>query len=66
MACLTNYTVQCVDVTTGKTGCFLFDEDHWQKTGKFKATSKIYPDLYSFYKNTDPALRKSAYLERNR
>jgi hypothetical protein len=64
MACLTNYTVQCVDETSGLTGCFFFDEDYYAETGKFKATSRIYDDLVDFYKNTNPALRKSCYLKR--
>ena len=64
MACLTNYTVQCLDITTGKTGCFFFDTAHWQDTGEFKAVSAVYPDLISFYANTSPDDRKSAYLER--
>jgi hypothetical protein len=49
MACLTNYTVQCRDVTTGKTGCFLYDTEHWQRTGEFKATTPIFGDLDSFF-----------------
>jgi hypothetical protein len=64
MACLTNYAIQCTDVTSNKTGCFLFDEQHWQKTGEFKAVSQIYPDLVSFYANTDPVLRHSTFIER--
>jgi hypothetical protein len=65
MACLTNYTVQCVDVTTRKVGCFLFDEEHWKKTGEFKAVSEVYPDLVSFYANTDSSLRQSRFIERH-
>lgn len=66
MACLTNYTVQCRDVTTGKTGCFLFDQTHWQNTGEFKAVSPVLPDLVAFYKwdNANGVNRKSCYLER--
>jgi hypothetical protein len=64
MACLTNYTVQCTDITTGKKGCFFFDQTHWQETGEFKATGEIYPDLQTFYENTAPKDRKSIYLER--
>lgn len=64
MVCLTNYTIQCTDVTTGKKGCFFFDQDHWTQTGEFKATGPIYPDLYALYKNTSPEQRKSCYLER--
>ena len=64
MACLTNYTIQCTDVTSGQTGCFLFDKEHWRNTGEFKAVSPIYPDLVSFYANTDPALRHSTFIER--
>ena len=49
MACLMNYTVQCTDVTTGETGCFLYDTDHWQRTGEFKAISPVCRDLVAFY-----------------
>jgi hypothetical protein len=61
---LTNYTVQCADVTTGKTGCFLFNVEHWQKTGEFKAISNVYNNLVEFYANTNRDDRKSLYLER--
>jgi hypothetical protein len=64
MACLCNYTVQCVDVASGKTGCFFYDEAHWQKTGEFIAVGEVFPDLYAFYKGTKPEQRKSCYLER--
>lgn len=59
-----NYTVQCIDETTGIKGCFLFDIQYWIKTGKFKSISKVYPDLDTFYKNTSPEQRKSLYIER--
>lgn len=64
--CLTNYTVQCVDVTTGAKGCFLFDTAHWQATGEFKAVSPVTPDLDAFYKwdNANGAKRASCYIER--
>lgn len=26
--CLTNYCIQCVDVSTGQKGCFFFDQQH--------------------------------------
>ena len=64
MACLTNYTIQCKDVASGKTGCFLFDTDHWKKTGEFLAVSEIFPDLDTFYHGTTSAQRQSCYLER--
>lgn len=66
MACLTNYTIQCKDVTTGETGCFLFDADHWQKTGEFKAVSPVFADLLRFYEydNANGNKRASVYLER--
>jgi hypothetical protein len=47
--CLMNYTVQCVDVDSGQKGCFLFDEKHWQETGKFKAISPVCVDLDAFF-----------------
>lgn len=67
MACLTNYTVQCVDVTSGKTGCFLFDIQHWQQTGEFKAISPVMPDLVAFYAwDRDHGNRgSSCYVERD-
>lgn len=49
MACLMNYTIQCRDITTGETGCFLFDTAHWQATGEFKAISPVMPGLPQFY-----------------
>lgn len=42
MACLMNYTIQCTDVVSGETGCFLFDTAHWQETGEFKAVSPVF------------------------
>jgi len=59
-----NYTIQCKDVDSGKTGCFLFDEDHWKKTGEFRAVSEVFCDLNAFYLGTTPEQRNSAYLER--
>lgn len=64
MVCLMNYTIQCRDVTSGKIGCFIFDEEHWQKTGEFKAVTEVFPDLDAFYKGTTPDQRQSRYLER--
>lgn len=64
MACLTNYTVQCRDETSGKVGCFLFDITHWQETGRFRAISPVCADLVEFYQSTTPDQRKSAYIER--
>lgn len=68
MACLTNYTIQCRDCITGETGCFFFDETHWQKTGEFKAVGPVYPNLAEFYAmgETDAGIvRRACYLERN-
>jgi len=66
MACLTNYTVQCRDVTSGTTGCFLFDTEHWQRTGEFKAVSPVFPGLVEFYEwdRANGDSRVSCYLER--
>ena len=67
MACLMNYTVQCTDSTSGKTGCFLFDVEHWQRSGEFKAISPVFPSLVEFYRwnneNGNPG--KGTYIERN-
>ena len=64
--CLMNYTVQCTDVRSGKTGSFLFDQEHWKRTGEFLATSEVFPSLVEFYRwnkaNGYPG--KSAYIER--
>lgn len=49
MACLMNYTVQCKDVTSGQDGCFLFDTEHWQRTGEFKAISPVFSCLGKFF-----------------
>ena len=66
MACLMNYTVQCTDVTTGETGCFLYDTEHWQRTGEFKAIGKVCRDLVEFYAwdKANGNKRGSCYLER--
>ena len=64
MAILMNYTVHCTDATTGQKGCFLFDTDHWQKTGEFKATSAVFPSLAALYEGTPHDSRQSCYLER--
>ena len=66
MACLMNYTVQCVDVDSGKTGCFLFDVPHWQQTGEFKAISPVLPGLVEFYAwdNANGNKRQSGHWER--
>ena len=64
MACLTNYTVQCKDINSGKIGSFFYDQEHWQKTGQFKAISPVYSGLNEFYLNTKQEDRKSLYLER--
>ena len=60
---LTNYTIQCTDEISGKCGCFLFDLNHYEYTGKFKATGEVYNDLESLYKNTNPNDRKPCYVE---
>jgi hypothetical protein len=64
MAILANYTIQCRDILSGETGCFLFDTDHWQRTGEFKATSPVFPSLPELYANTRREDRHSVYLER--
>lgn len=66
MACTTNYTVQCRDVVSGNTGCFLFDTEHWQKTGEFKAISPVFYNLAAFYKwdMANGNKRSSCYLTR--
>jgi hypothetical protein len=60
---LTNYTMQCTDNVSGKTGCFLFDLDHYAETGTFKAIGAIYPDLDGLYRHTTPDQRKPCYVE---
>jgi hypothetical protein len=60
---LTNYTVQCADQISGKTGCFLFDLNKYEKTGKFYAISPVYKDLDDLYKNTNRDDRKPCYVE---
>ena len=66
MACPMNYTIQCRDVATGETGCFLFDTEHWQRTGEFLAVSPVFPGLPQFYAwdRENGNLRTSCYLER--
>lgn len=67
MAILMNYTVQRKDEASGKTGCFIFDTGHWQKTGEFVATSPVFADLSQFFSwdNENGRSRKSLYLELN-
>lgn len=68
MACLTNYCIQCTDVTSNTTGDFVFDMDHWQETGEFKAISPVFLgliDLFAWAKNTKYEL-KGIYLERTK
>lgn len=66
MACLMNYTVQCKDIVSGKVGCFVFDTEHWQVTGEFRAVSPVFPDLVAFYawNNANGSPGKPCYLER--
>ena len=66
MACLTNYAVQCRDVTSGLIGCFLFDTGHWQRTGEFKAISPVFASLQLFYEwdKANGNRRAPCYLER--
>ena len=64
MACLTNYTVQCRDATSGETGCFLFDVEHWRQTGEFIALSAVFASLNALYMGTDRDERKAIYAER--
>ena len=66
MACTMNYTVQCTDVVSGQLGCFLFDTEHWQNTGEFKAISPVCSNLIEFYKwdNANGRKRAPCYLER--
>lgn len=64
MACLTNYTIQCMDSASGLTGCFIFDVPHWQRTGEFIALSPVFPGLVELYAGTSPTERKPIYAER--
>jgi len=60
---LMNYTIQCKDENSGKTGYFLFDLDRYATEGKFFALSEVYPDLEALYSNTTNTERKSCYVE---
>lgn len=60
---LTNYTVQCTDQTSGKTGCFLFDVERYRTTGKFFAVGKVFPNLVEFYSGTHHEERKALCVE---
>lgn len=44
-----NYTIQCTDQNSGKTGCFIYDEQKYKETGKFFAVSEVFPDLHALY-----------------
>lgn len=66
MACLMNFTMGCLDVDSGQRGVFLFDTDHWQRTGEFKSIGPVFPGLVEFFQWDDDTgpLRASCYLER--
>ena len=64
MACLTNYAIQCLDATSGRTGCFIFNVEHWQLTGEFVAVSPVFDDLGQLYAGTNRNERKPIYAER--
>ncbi len=64
MACLTNYTVQCLDTASGRTGCFIFDVEHWQRTGDFVAVSPVFDSLDALYAGTSRDDRQAIYAER--
>lgn len=67
MACLMNYTIQCRDITSGETGCFLFDVPHWQATGEFRAISPVFPNVAQFYawNRENGSQGGPAYIERS-
>jgi len=60
---LTNYTVQCKDVLSGKTGCFIFDLGRYQTEGIFYAITPVYKSLTELYEHTRPEDRKACYVE---
>ena len=64
MACLTNYTVHCREKKTGRIGCFLFDIEHYRRTGEFIAIGEIYDSLAEFYAGTKPSQRQGIYIDR--
>jgi hypothetical protein len=63
--CLTNYAIQCRDISSGEIGCFLFDTEHWMQTREFKAISPVFPGLDQFFdwchENGNP--QKGIYIE---
>jgi len=67
MACLMNYTIQCLDAKSGAIGSFLFDAPHWQRTGDFVALSPVFPSVAAFYAWNDANGRPGgpAYIERD-
>ena len=42
---MANYCTHCTDSDSGIVGCFMYDVEHYQETGKFIATSEIYGSL---------------------
>lgn len=60
---LTNYAIQCTDVLTNQKGCFIFDLERYAMEGIFYAITPVYNDLEELYAHTDPADRKSCYVE---
>lgn len=65
MACLTNYTIHCRDAVSGRTGCFIFDVEHWQRTGEFVALSPVFAGLAELYAGTAASERLAIYAERH-
>ena len=61
---LTNYTIQCKDQVSGKTGCFLFDTEKYSQGKGFYAISDVFSDLAALYAGTTEAQRQSCYIER--
>lgn len=52
---MTNYTIQCKDEISGKVGSFLYDVARFVVEKKFYAIGPVYPDLFAFYKDHEPA-----------
>ena len=64
--CVMNYAVECRDVVSGVTGCFLFDPGRWLATGEHRAISPVFADLAAFHRWNQANGRPGgpAYLKR--
>lgn len=44
-----HYCIQCKDIKTGDVGCFAYDQQIYESTGKFSAISPNFGCVFQFY-----------------